>query len=490
MKKLITNSIMTLFALSAWALDAINIGTEDTFTTSGGNFDYISFDGNGAFLDQTASYIYLKGTESEQSGNVYVGENVEATFNQTTSDGVYLQSGDTTKTAVGKVVGVSKDTSILNLNVNCFTTQNKAANQQKMEVSNITLNIQAQYDEAAKANYNQSTLRASYFSFNNTKLVVKTPEANSTLYTRLEAGGFSGQRLYQFANSEIIIETGAELRLVTPTNVKGYKSLYLNNTPLTVSGKLNLTNGSVVNDFYIGTGSTITLNEGGVITSPYSLKMDTTTINLHDTWNLTPGIHASIMNNQTTTFNIDAGKKLINSKLMNIGKNSVMLLKGEGSVEINKLSNHYASENVNGENAKLDVQVASATITTLQLWDDKFFKIDVAKDSVLTIGSIVAETEGATVNVSLADDIIKGSILVSDMDDYLKIYNPQEVGMEIGFYTEDGSALRELGVNLWIEETANGSGIYTIYTQVPEPAEWAMIFGAIALGFVAYRRRK
>ncbi len=489
MKKLITNSIMTLFALSAWALDAINIGTEDTFTTSGGNFDYISFDGNGAFLDQTASYIYLKGTESEQSGNVYVGENVEATFNQTTSDGVYLQSGDTTKTAVGKVVGVSKDTSILNLNVNCFTTQYKAANQQKMEVSNITLNIQAQYDEAAKANYNQSTLRASYFSFNNTKLVVKTPEANSTLYTRLEAGGFSGQRLYQFANSEIIIETGAELRIVTPTSVKGYKTLYLNNTPLTVNGKLNLTNGSVVNDFYIGTGSTITLNEGGVITSPYSLKMDTTTINLHDTWNLTPGTHASIMNNKTTTFNIDAGKKLINSKLMNIGKNSVMLLKGKGSVEINKLSNHYASENVNGENAKLDVQVASATITTLQLWDDKFFKIDVAKDSVLTIGSIVAETEGATVNVSLADDIIKGSILVSDMDDYLKIYNPQEVGMNVGFYTEDGSALRELGVNLWIEETTNGSGIYTIYTQVPEPAEWAMIFGLLALMFVYFKRK-
>ena len=25
---------------------------------------------------------------------------------------------------------------------------------------------------------------------------------------------------------------------------------------------------------------------------------------------------------------------------------------------------------------------------------------------------------------------------------------------------------------------------------VPEPAEWAMIFGAIALAFVAYRRRK
>ena len=490
MKKIITTSIITLFALSAGAYDAINIGTEGTFTTAGGDYDYISFDGNGAFLDQTAAYIYLKGTESEQSGNVYVGENVEATFNQTTSDGVYLQSGDTTKTAVGKVVGVSKDTSILNLNVNCFTTQNRAANQQKMEVSNITLNIQAQYDEAAKANYNQSTLRASYFSFNNTKFVVKTPEANSTLYTRLEAGGFDKQRLYQFTNSEIIIETGAELRLVTPTNNKGYKTLYLNNTPLTVSGKLNLTTSStIINDLLVGSGSTITLNEGGTITAPNSSKFENATINLHETWDLTPYTHSSIMNNKTTTFNIAEGKKLINSKLMNIGKNSVMLLKGEGSVEINKLSNHYALENVNGENAKLDVQVASATITTLQLWDDKFFKIDVANNSVLTIGKIVAETEGATVNIALADDIIKGSILVSDMDDYLKIYDPQEVGMEVGFYTEDSSSLRELGVNLWIEEIGN-SGVYTIYTQVPEPAEWAMIFGAIALGFVAYRRRK
>ncbi len=480
---------MTLFALSAGAYDAINIGTEGTFTTAGGDYDYISFDGNGAFLDQTAAYIYLKGTESEQSGNVYVGENVEATFNQTTSDGVYLQSGDTTKTAVGKVVGVSKDTSILNLNVNCFTTQNKAANQQKMEVSNITLNIQAQYDEAAKANYNQSTLRASYFSFNNTKFVVKTPEANSTLYTRLEAGGFDKQRLYQFTNSEIIIETGAELRLITPTNNKGYKTLYLNNTPLTVSGKLNLTNGSVVNDLYVGKGSTITVNEGGTITAPNSSKFETVTVNLHDNWNLTPVTHSSVLNNNTLTFNIDEGKKLINTKLMNIGKDSVMVLKGKGSVEITTLSNHYATESINGENAKLDVQVASANVGTLKLWDDKFFKIDVANDSVLTIGSIVAETEGATVNVSLADDIIKGSILVSDMDDYLKIYDPQEVGMEVGFYTEDSSSLRELGVNLWIEEIGN-SGVYTIYTQVPEPAEWAMIFGAIALGFVAYRRRK
>ena len=489
MKKIITTSIITLFALSTWATP-LSIGTEETITISKDTtVDYISFDGNGGFIDHTGEYIYLKKTSDELSGNIYVAENVEATISQADKRGLYLQNGDDTKQTVGKIVGVSKDTSILNLNINCLSTQDKAANQQKMEVSNITLNVQAQFNESSGSNYNQSTLRAAYFSFNNTKLVVKTPEANSTLYTKLEAGGFDKQRLYQFTNSEIVIESGAELRLVTPKTLKGYKTLYLNNTPLTVSGKLNLIHNSITNDLYVGKGSTITVNEGGSITSPYSSKFETVTVNLHDNWNLTPGTHSSVLNNNTLTFNIDEGKKLINTKLMNIGKNSVMVLKGKGSVEITTLSNHYATESINGENAKLDVQVASANVGTLKLWDDKFFKIDVANDSVLTIGKIIAETEGATVNVSLADDIIKGSILVSDMDDYLKIYDPQEVGMEVGFYTEDSSSLRELGVNLWIEEIGN-SGVYTIYTQVPEPAEWAMIFGAIALGFVAYRRRK
>ncbi len=37
---------------------------------------------------------------------------------------------------------------------------------------------------------------------------------------------------------------------------------------------------------------------------------------------------------------------------------------------------------------------------------------------------------------------------------------------------------------------ASNGGFYINAIAVPEPAEWAMIFGAIALGFIAYRRRK
>ncbi|PWM30622.1 MAG: hypothetical protein DBX55_04390 [Verrucomicrobia bacterium] len=33
-------------------------------------------------------------------------------------------------------------------------------------------------------------------------------------------------------------------------------------------------------------------------------------------------------------------------------------------------------------------------------------------------------------------------------------------------------------------------GLYVYYTAVPEPAELAALFGAIALGFAAWRRRR
>ncbi len=45
--------------------------------------------------------------------------------------------------------------------------------------------------------------------------------------------------------------------------------------------------------------------------------------------------------------------------------------------------------------------------------------------------------------------------------------------------------------NLVAVNAIDGSGVYlNVITAVPEPAEWAFIFGALALGFVAYRRRK
>jgi len=42
----------------------------------------------------------------------------------------------------------------------------------------------------------------------------------------------------------------------------------------------------------------------------------------------------------------------------------------------------------------------------------------------------------------------------------------------------------------FVADTFNGQAGYWLTVAVPEPAEWAMIFGGIALAFAVYRRRK
>ncbi|MBO5255740.1 MAG: PEP-CTERM sorting domain-containing protein [Opitutales bacterium] len=44
--------------------------------------------------------------------------------------------------------------------------------------------------------------------------------------------------------------------------------------------------------------------------------------------------------------------------------------------------------------------------------------------------------------------------------------------------------------SLWDIVSDGNKGVYINLAQVPEPAEWAMIFGLLALGFVSYRKRK
>ena len=58
--------------------------------------------------------------------------------------------------------------------------------------------------------------------------------------------------------------------------------------------------------------------------------------------------------------------------------------------------------------------------------------------------------------------------------------------------TFDFSFTNNTGSDLFMgEKTINGVDyIYISNTQIPEPAEWAAIFGVLALAFVAYRRRK
>ncbi len=96
-----------------------------------------------------------------------------------------------------------------------------------------------------------------------------------------------------------------------------------------------------------------------------------------------------------------------------------------------------------------------------------------------------AEGGSLTLTEGLSDFTTGDNILISDtISNSLKIYN----------LTDDQKKLFSTSVenaSVSFADATDASGSYSyVNVVVPEPAQWATIFGAIALGVVVYRRRK
>ena len=109
--------------------------------------------------------------------------------------------------------------------------------------------------------------------------------------------------------------------------------------------------------------------------------------------------------------------------------------------------------------------------------------LSIAESKVLTVGSFVNLADSGVISIALGDTSY-GSFRIVDMDESLSNY----LGNTTIKFVDENGVDRILNDNLFIKEIE--SGVFSVSTVVPEPAEWAMIFGAIALAFVANRRRK
>ncbi len=153
----------------------------------------------------------------------------------------------------------------------------------------------------------------------------------------------------------------------------------------------------------------------------------------------------------------------------------------------------------------------------LNIWQENAFtdengkgiRLATAKDAYSEYGSLVNlyatqtfqdlyVTSGSNIEIYLFDlaQLIlegEGQTLWNNTEEGLKVYNFRENAVYVGtdaanasgvakakFYDADGNLLTNvrIGENGWLT------------AAIPEPAEWAAIFGAISLGFAVYRRRK
>ena len=83
--------------------------------------------------------------------------------------------------------------------------------------------------------------------------------------------------------------------------------------------------------------------------------------------------------------------------------------------------------------------------------------------------------------------LVENCILIDGLAfEQLKVYDVSEEDLEKYFSVLDEEKYK---INIAaVDGEANAFWVNAV--AVPEPAEWALIFGAIALGLVIYRRRK
>ncbi|MBE6412560.1 MAG: PEP-CTERM sorting domain-containing protein [Opitutales bacterium] len=186
--------------------------------------------------------------------------------------------------------------------------------------------------------------------------------------------------------------------------------------------------------------------------------------------------------------NNENGKDANEARLLFFGYNNLVLNKKNAIVDENgkavKLATVSQYKKIDGVDTTVEVinnkmtVNADQTFRSLYIASKSNLDIIMANDVVLeftdTISFNTASTDGFLRIFNFQENSIKFNVSSTSVCDkiqqYIKLYGDTEEDF-LGFanYTEDG--------------------FLTLIT-VPEPAEWAMLLGAIALGLAIYRRRK
>ena len=244
------------------------------------------------------------------------------------------------------------------------------------------------------------------------------------------------------SDSSVIVADGG--KLIAPTSIGVYSST-ADNFVLD-QGNLIVEEGGHVQNGKIGMQSgTLTINQEngivGMLNSPYKYAfICPVTTNGIIKLNASQGFVADMRANSKLTFKKDVGNDAILT-----------------------ISDAFINGNVNN---------ISSISMTFENFDTRSFFLETGNHSVFSL------TENDTKLIVTFTDP-SNSAVRNQTYSFYSLINGQEVAFE--------SIVLESGIN-------NGVSGYWVYDSalvaVPEPAEWAIIFGAIALGLAVYRRRK
>ncbi len=288
------------------------------------------------------------------------------------------------------------------------------------------------------------------------------------------SSNFSGKGVNINGHSTLVFNSTNELGLISYCD--GAKSIY----DFTVNNSSNR-NGHVE---IKGTANIA----GIAVTANAKLIIDTNSLNVRTSDFTIGGNSYKIATNGSATGNasVTGGTlELVGAEGRNsYDFNEISLANDSTLILANK--NAYAGAVIaTGNNT---IQVNQTTLSILEVSDGivsvALSDIDASNKAFLKLDDVIisGDTSKITITGVANESLWFGS-------DYITASDWDEDATKIYVNGSENSLADELANGIWFLNQAT-NGFYLSTTAVPEPAQWAVIFGAIALGFVAYRRRR
>lgn len=311
------------------------------------------------------------------------------------------------------------------------------------------------------------------------------------------SGNFTTNGDTTFENSDVTVQTGGNFNVSNGL-------LTVDGGSLTINGSLNRTvgdaktkiiNGAVVTATKLNQGSGQTITIGAISDHESSLVISGT----NDYYQLQ--VYGYLIQESGNARFIRSATFYNGSNLQMTGditlynKNTDFAAASGTTLIINDGANVSFSGNLYMQNARLMLKKVNALGTNAKIFLDsnstkalldldasqefdtitantKTLEIDLAQNVVLN-ASFVSENDGKFIVFNFTDNQIKlkNATDISDVNTIFQAYSSSDMSQKINslYITSDG----------WLA-----------MATVPEPAEWAFILGALALGITIYRRRK
>ena len=358
----------------------------------------------------------------------------------------------------------------------------------------------------AKDGTSQGTIR--FYGKNNTLtassdlaaqyLVMKTATTSYEAAELTIKGDFTTDRIVMEDNTQLTIDSGAKTTFdFSNKTLNGDGSTMLIRGDITVKGMLDIkTKGTMHNSEFLSYKNILV--DGGSL-------INTTATNSSYAFNIYDGKTITLknggtINTSTNSFIGLTGGKLIVDATSKILAPLIMFSQSKGTLELSHASNLASNTNICvknlSDNADAKIVLTNCgeayKIATLRPLRKSQLSIDLngAELHIANVAAYQPDAKGTNLTLTLLD-FENGLVKVGGWTTELISSGEFEISPETSgktntiklvAYDKAGTLLD----GLW---SVDASG-YLANSAIPEPAEWAAIFGAIALGLAVYRRRK